>query len=104
MLGPQQFNSMTFLTFSSCDLCILLEIAEEEDPESFLAWEYDLMLFLACCCSDLKTPFHLQIPWSFRASTAPILAATIQALQAAFTIFADFFFFWYLILKKIFYG
>lgn len=52
-----------------------------------MAWEYDLMLFLACWCSDLKTPFHLQTPWSFRASTAPILVATIQALQAPLIFF-----------------
>ncbi|RXI03663.1 hypothetical protein DVH24_004315, partial [Malus domestica] len=28
---PQQFNSMTFLNFSSCDLCIVIEIAKEDE-------------------------------------------------------------------------
>lgn len=74
---------MTFLSFSSFDLLIWLEMTAEEEAECFMAWEYDLMLFLACWWSDLRTPFHLQTPWSFRASTAPMLVATIHALHAA---------------------
>ena len=83
-LGSQQLKYITFLSDSTdCFMflaLILLVIAEEDWGESFLAWEYDLTLFLECCCSDLSTWPHLQIPWSFIASTAPRLAATVQAL------------------------
>lgn len=38
VLGPQQLKSMTFLTDSSLDRKMVLEIAEEDWAESFLAW------------------------------------------------------------------
>ena len=37
VLGPQQFNSMTFLIDSSFDRFFLSETAEEDVAESFLA-------------------------------------------------------------------
>ena len=56
-LGPQQLKYMTalkdssdFFAFSSLTL---LEAMAEEEEESFLAWEKDLRLFLACWWSDL---------------------------------------------------
>ena len=80
-LGPQQLKYMTFLRDSS-DCFIfsslnLLETIAEVEEERFLVWEIDLRLFFACCCADLMMKFHLQIPWSFMASTTPTLAATI---------------------------
>nr|POE61207.1 hypothetical protein CFP56_34369 [Quercus suber] len=80
-LGPQQLKYMTFLRDSS-DCFIfsslnLLETIAEVEEERFLVWELDLRLFFACCCADLMIKFHLQIPWSFMASTTPTLAATI---------------------------
>ena len=80
-LGPQQLKYMTFLRDSSDCLIFsslnLLETIAEAEEERFLVWEIDLRLFFACCCADLMIKFHLQIPWSFMASTTPTLAATI---------------------------
>jgi hypothetical protein len=67
-------DSSDRLSFSS--LALPITIAEVEG-ERFLAWDMDLRWFLAFCCADLMTWFHLQIPsWSFMASTTPTLAAT----------------------------
>jgi hypothetical protein len=80
-LGPQQLKYMTVLKDSSdrlsfSSLALLITIAEVEG-ERLLAWDTDLRWFLAFCCADLMTWFHLQIPsWSFMASTTPTLAAT----------------------------
>lgn len=80
--GPQQLKYMTVLRDSSdCFAFLSLKlpetIAEEDGEGSFLAWETDLRWFLA----DLIIVwFHLQNPWSFSASTTPILAATTQPL------------------------
>ena len=78
---------MTLRILSSFDRLTLFEIAEEEEEdeeeESLLAWEDDdlmMKLFLTCWWIDLREWFQRQTPWSFNASTAPILAATIQAL------------------------
>ena len=83
-MGPQQLKYMTFLRDSS-DCFIfsslnLLETIAEVEEERFLVWEIDLRLFFACCCADLMIKFHLQIPWSFMASTTPTLTATTAFL------------------------
>uniref|UniRef100_A0A2P2PRS8 Uncharacterized protein n=1 Tax=Rhizophora mucronata TaxID=61149 RepID=A0A2P2PRS8_RHIMU len=82
--GPLQLKYMTFLIdssdcFSFSSLTLFDTIAEDE-ADKFLAWDTDLTLFLACWFRDLIVLFHLQIPWSFRASTAPMLVAIIQDL------------------------
>lgn len=86
-LGPQKLKYVTFLSDSS-DTFVLshlyfLDKAEKDGVESFLAWEYDPTLFLACCCSDLSVLPHLQIPWSF-------IASTVQALLVELIFLPDF--------------
>lgn len=80
LLGPQQLKYMTVLKDSSDCFHFLSETAAADGVESFLAWETDLTWFLAYCWTDLIVWFHRQIPWSFKASTTPTLAATTQAL------------------------
>ena len=83
-LGPQQLKYTTFLRDSSDCFILssfnLLETIAEVEEERFLVWEIDLRWFLACCCADRMIKFHLQIPWSFMASTTPTLTATIAFL------------------------
>ena len=81
--GPQQLKYMTVLKDSSPLLSFnLVETrAEEEDERVVFAWDMDLTWFLSCCWAFLMTKFHLHTPnWSFNASTAPTLAATIHDL------------------------
>lgn len=99
-LGPQQLKYMTVLRDSSdffalwsslIIITFLLETTEDGEGDSFLAcsWELnDLTWFLACWCTDFMEWFHLQIPWSFKASTTPTLAATNHALLVAPLIFS----------------
>jgi len=60
----------------------LPETIAEEEEQRFFAWDKDLTLFFTWCWADLKALFHLQRPWSFKASTTPTLAATAQVLPA----------------------
>jgi len=82
-LGPQQLKYITFLKDSSdCFVLSSFSLVEtiEEVEESLLAWENEPTWVLRWCWADLKAWFHLQIPWSFKASTTPTLAATLHAL------------------------
>lgn len=83
-LGPQQLKYMTFLKDSSDSVafssCILLETTAEEEEESFFACENDPTWLFTLCWADLKPEFHLQRPWSFKASTTPTPTNTVQAL------------------------
>lgn len=75
-------DSSDFFAWSSSFDLQLETIAVEEEEESFFAWDKDLTWFLTWCWADLKAWFHLHKPWSFKASTTPTLAATVQALLA----------------------
>lgn len=74
-------DSSSFFIFSSLSF---FEIGDEEEVEaSFLAWAVDLILFLACWAIDLMVLFHLQYPWSFKASTTPTVVATTKVSRVA---------------------
>ena len=89
-MGPQQLKYMTVLRDSSDCFSFSSLSFLGKTLGTFLACEYGLGLVFACCWIDLIVEFHLQTPWSFRASTTPILVATIQALLVVELIFAFF--------------